>query len=103
LPSRPSTLSRRRWWWVRTQATSPNTLTERERERERLFKDPTAKGKGTRARTHTHAHTHTQERTIVMIDGYEVELRCYRIRSKYGDKIGSCFPDLKAEHNQSHS
>ncbi|KAG1653594.1 hypothetical protein FOA52_009101 [Chlamydomonas sp. UWO 241] len=44
-----------------------------------------------------------QERTMVMIDGYEVELRCYRIRSQQGDKIGSCFPDLKAEHSQSHS
>lgn len=44
-----------------------------------------------------------EERNTVQMDGYEIEIRCYRIRSKYGDKISSCFPDLKAEISDDHS
>lgn len=43
------------------------------------------------------------EHNIVNIDGYEIDIRCYRIKSKYGDKISSCFPDLLAEHDADHS
>ena len=32
----------------------------------------------------------------------QLTIKCYRIRSKYGDKVGSCFPELEAEINQSH-
>eukprot|EP00955_Chlamydomonas_euryale_P031952 334998-Chlamydomonas_euryale.AAC.11 len=43
------------------------------------------------------------ENNVVMIDGYEVDIRCYKIRSKYGDKVGSCFPELLTEHNDDRS
>ncbi|KAK9823963.1 hypothetical protein WJX72_006687 [[Myrmecia] bisecta] len=35
-----------------------------------------------------------QEENLVQIAGYQVKIRCYRIRSKYGDKVGSTFPEL---------
>eukprot|EP00798_Chlamydomonas_sp_ICE-L_P002200 gene2200-33757_t len=43
-----------------------------------------------------------EERTDVGIDKYEVCVRAYRIRSSYGDKIGTCFPELKAELDADH-
>lgn len=36
-----------------------------------------------------------QEKNRVIIDDVPVELTCYRIRSKYGDKIGTAFPSAK--------
>jgi len=36
-----------------------------------------------------------QEKNKVLIDGVEVEVTCYRIRSKYGDKIGTAFPQAR--------
>lgn len=35
------------------------------------------------------------EKTKVFIDNVPVELTCYRIRSRYGDKIGTAFPSAK--------
>jgi Endoribonuclease XendoU len=37
-----------------------------------------------------------QEENIVQIGGYDLKIRCYRIRSKYGDKIGSVFPEARS-------
>ncbi|WIA15329.1 hypothetical protein OEZ85_001995 [Tetradesmus obliquus] len=37
------------------------------------------------------------ERNTVVLDDYEVVIRCHRIRSKFGDKVGSCFPELVRE------
>ncbi|EIE27711.1 hypothetical protein COCSUDRAFT_45961 [Coccomyxa subellipsoidea C-169] len=34
------------------------------------------------------------EENIVTIAGYEVKIRTYHIHSKYGDKVGSSFPEL---------
>ncbi len=35
-----------------------------------------------------------QEENIVWLDDYELKVKAYRIRSKYGDKIGTVFPEL---------
>jgi hypothetical protein len=35
-----------------------------------------------------------QEENMVQIGPYDVKIRCYRIRSKYGDKVGSTFPEV---------
>ncbi len=38
-----------------------------------------------------------REENDVMVGEYLVKVRAYRIRSKYGDKVGSCFPELLAK------
>lgn len=35
------------------------------------------------------------EKTTVVLDGVEVVVTCFRISSKYGDKIGTAFPEAK--------
>lgn len=43
------------------------------------------------------------ERNNIVIDGYELCVRCYAIRSQYGDKIGSAFVELMGEHDNHHN
>ncbi|GMH42742.1 hypothetical protein BSKO_10661 [Bryopsis sp. KO-2023] len=38
-----------------------------------------------------------EEHNMVDILNYDVDIRCHRIRSKYGDKISTCFPDIVNE------
>ena len=33
----------------------------------------------------------------LQVGDYEVRIKAYRIRSKYGDKVGSCFPEVGPE------
>eukprot|EP00891_Asterochloris_glomerata_P001007 jgi/Astpho2/1007/e_gw1.00016.204.1_t len=35
-----------------------------------------------------------QEDNVVEVGNYEVRIKAYRIRSRYGDKVGSCFPEV---------
>lgn len=35
-----------------------------------------------------------QERNRITCGDYDVVIKCYRIHSKYGDKVSSCFPEL---------
>lgn len=35
-----------------------------------------------------------QEENIMQLGDYEVKIKVYRIRSKYGDKVGSAFPEV---------
>ncbi|KAA6425641.1 MAG: poly(U)-specific endoribonuclease-C-like [Trebouxia sp. A1-2] len=35
-----------------------------------------------------------QEENIVQVGDYEVKIKVYRIKSKYGDKVGSAYPEL---------
>ena len=35
-----------------------------------------------------------QEENIVQLGDYEVKIKVYRIKSKYGDKVGSAFPEV---------
>ncbi|KAL3148953.1 hypothetical protein ABBQ32_001811 [Trebouxia sp. C0010 RCD-2024] len=35
-----------------------------------------------------------QEENVVSLGDYQVKIKVYRIRSKYGDKVGSAFPEL---------
>jgi len=36
-----------------------------------------------------------QEENIVQVGDYEVKIKVYRISSKYGDKVGSAYPEVK--------
>ena len=36
-----------------------------------------------------------QEENIVFVGDYEVKIKAYRIRSKYGDKVGSTYPEVR--------
>lgn len=45
----------------------------------------------------------SSERTNVQIDNYDLCIRAYRIASQYGDKIGTCFPELMGETSNVHS
>lgn len=36
-----------------------------------------------------------QEDSIVQVGDYEVKIKVYRIKSKYGDKVGSAYPEVK--------
>ena len=35
-----------------------------------------------------------QEENIVQVGDYEVKIKVYRISSKYGDKVGSAYPEV---------
>ena len=35
-----------------------------------------------------------QEDNIVAVGDYEVKIKVYRIKSKYGDKVGSAYPEV---------
>lgn len=35
-----------------------------------------------------------QEENVVSLGDYQVKIKVYRIRSKYGDKVGSAFPEV---------
>ena len=35
-----------------------------------------------------------QEENVMQLGDYEVKIKVYRIRSKYGDKVGSAFPEV---------
>ena len=35
-----------------------------------------------------------QEENIIQVGDYEVKIKAYRIKSKYGDKVGSAFPEV---------
>ena len=37
-----------------------------------------------------------QEDNVVQAGDYEVKIKVYRIKSKYGDKVGSAFPEVSA-------
>ena len=34
---------------------------------------------------------------MLQVGDYEVRIKAYRIKSKYGDKVGSCFPEVGPE------
>lgn len=36
------------------------------------------------------------EENLVQIGPYDLKIRAYRIRSKYGDKVGSTFPEVRS-------
>ena len=42
-----------------------------------------------------------EETCVRLLGQYDVRVRCYRIRSKYGDKVGSAFPELLAKGDTS--
>lgn len=35
-----------------------------------------------------------QEENVVEVGDYQVRIKAYRIKSKYGDKVGSCYPEV---------
>ncbi len=35
-----------------------------------------------------------QEENVVQVGDYEVNIKAYRIKSKYGDKVGSAYPEV---------
>ena len=35
-----------------------------------------------------------QEENVVQVGDYEVKIKVYRIKSKYGDKVGSAYPEV---------
>ena len=37
-----------------------------------------------------------QEENIMQLGDYELTIKVYRIRSKYGDKVGSAFPEVSS-------
>eukprot|EP00884_Botryococcus_braunii_P016118 jgi/Botrbrau1/318/Bobra.0022s0280.1 len=43
------------------------------------------------------------EENLVQIGPFDLKIRAYRIRSKYGDKVGSTFPELLAKGSGGHS
>ena len=36
-----------------------------------------------------------QEDNVIQVGDYEVRVKAYRIKSKYGDKVGSCYPEVR--------
>lgn len=42
-----------------------------------------------------------KEENELQIDDYKLRVRCYRIRSKYGDKVGTAFPEVISEEEGS--
>lgn len=37
-----------------------------------------------------------QEDNLIQVGDYQVRVKAYRIKSKYGDKVGSCYPEVRA-------
>lgn len=35
-----------------------------------------------------------QEDNVIQVGDYQVRVKAYRIKSKYGDKVGSCYPEV---------
>ena len=40
-----------------------------------------------------------QEENMVQVGDYEVKIKVYRIKSKYGDKVGSAYPEVNAANS----